>query len=111
LRNDSENKNRWLAIDLRGKSSNRDGVGAMIEITAGGRKQIAEVHSGRGYQGHHGSRIHFGVGENTTVESVRVSWIGGDSQLLQEVDTNQVIQVEESSKESTNSRERGGSRP
>ena len=111
LRNDSDNNNRWLAIDLRGTSSNRDGVGAMVEIKAGGKPQIAEVHSGRGYQGHHGSRIHFGVGENKTVESVRISWIGGASQLLQGVETNQVIQVEEASPDPKTNRVQGRSRP
>ena len=38
---------------------------------------IDEVHSGRGYQSHHGTRLHFGLGRRTRVERIEVRWIGG----------------------------------
>ena len=43
--------------------TNRDGVGARVKVAAGDLVQIDEVHSGRGYQSHFGSRLYFGFGK------------------------------------------------
>ena len=62
LRNESAAGNHWLQVRLRGVKTNRDGVGARVKVVAGDLVQIDEVHSGRGYQSHCGSRLHFGLG-------------------------------------------------
>lgn len=49
LRNDTESVHHWIQVELRGTQANRDGVGSHVRVTAGGRTQLAEVHSGRGY--------------------------------------------------------------
>jgi hypothetical protein len=68
LRNESPRGNHWLQVRLRGVKSNRDGVGARVRVTAGDAVHIAEVLSGRGYQSHFGSRLHFGLGKHTLVD-------------------------------------------
>lgn len=82
LRNDSVSKNHWLQISLNGTSTNRDGVGARVRVTAGNQKWIEEVHSGRGYQSHFGSRLHFGLGAHESVEQVEVRWPNGKTELF-----------------------------
>ena len=77
LRNTSAFRNHWLEIELRGTRANRDAVGARVAVTAAGRTWIDEVHSGRGYQSHWGSRLHFGLGEATQVDRIDVRWPGG----------------------------------
>ena len=62
LRNETANQNHWLQLRLRGVKTNRDGVGARVRVVAGELAQVDEVHSGRGYQSHFGSRLHFGLG-------------------------------------------------
>jgi len=69
--------NHWLQLLLKGTQSNRDGVGAKVEVLAGGTRFVDEVHSGRGYQSHFGTRLHFGLGASDTVERITVRWIGG----------------------------------
>lgn len=91
LRNDTTNKNHWLQIQLRGSKTNRDGVGARVKVTAGDLVQIDEVHSGRSYQGHHGSRLHFGLGKHKKVDKIEVSWIGGGKDIVKNVNVNQLI--------------------
>ena len=71
LRNASETGNHWLQIRLRGVKSNRDGVGARVYVVAGDLKQMDEVHSGRGYQSHWGTRLHFGLAKNKRVDAHR----------------------------------------
>lgn len=77
LRNTSPGTNHWLQIELRGTRSNRDAVGARVTLAAGGRTWIDEVHSGRGYQSHWGSRLHFGLGEADHVDRLEVRWPTG----------------------------------
>ncbi|MFO7903010.1 MAG: CRTAC1 family protein [Planctomycetota bacterium] len=89
LRNDSSGSSRWLQIRLQGTTSSRDAVGAHVRVVTSGRSQLAEVHSGRGYQGHFGTRLHFGLGGADQVERVEVSWIGGGSTCVTDLKANQ----------------------
>jgi enediyne biosynthesis protein E4 len=95
LRNDTQNNHHWLQIRLRGVRSNRDGVGAHVRVTAGGCTQLAEVHSGRGYQSHFGTRLHFGLGTADRVQRIEVRWIGGGVDLIENVAANQKLVITE----------------
>jgi hypothetical protein len=77
--------------------TNRDGIGARVEIVAGDLTQIDEVHSGRSYQSHYGTRLHFGLGRRDRVDRVEVRWIGGGIDRLQDVDADQRITIVEGS--------------
>ncbi len=84
LRNDSPHAGRhWLQVELRGTSSSRDGVGSRVTLVSGDLTLVDEVHSGRGYQGHFGTRLHFGLGPRNRVERVEVRWLGGSPEVFQ----------------------------
>jgi len=91
LRNTSNNRNHWLQIELRGVKANRDGVGARVKVVAGDLTQIDEKHSGRGYQSHFGSRLHFGLGTRDRVDRVEVRWPGGGTDVFQNVAVDQLV--------------------
>lgn len=93
LRNDTDNQNHWLGIRLQGKASNRDGIGAHVRIVAGELAQLAEVHSGRGYQSHFGLRLHFGLGKYTRVDSIEVHWIGGGRDVLKDLPVDRYMTI------------------
>ncbi len=95
LRNDSVNKNHWLQLSMRGSSSNRDGVGARVRVFSGDQILVDEVHSGRGYQSHYGSRLNFGLGRNDQVEQIEVHWPNGKIEKLGKFKANQILQVQE----------------
>jgi hypothetical protein len=95
LRNESETGNHWLQLQLRGVKSNRDGVGARIKVVAGDLAQIDEVHSGRGYQSHFGSRLHFGLGPQSKVDRVEVHWPGGDVEFFENVPVDRLVVLTE----------------
>src|SRR5688572_9125001 len=73
-RNDGGNRNHWIGFRLQGTRSNRNAIGARVELEAGGRKQIAEVRSGGNYISHDDMRVHFGLGDTQRVDRVRVRW-------------------------------------
>jgi hypothetical protein len=95
LRNESPAGNHWLQIQLRGVKTNRDGVGASVRVVAGDLTQTDEVHSGRGYQSHWGSRLHFGLGKRDRVDRIEVRWIGGGVDVLENLPTDQCLTVVE----------------
>jgi hypothetical protein len=100
LRNDSPNKHHWIGLELRGKSTNRDAVGVRVEVVAGDLTQVDEVRSGRGYQSHFGSRLHFGLGGRDRVDMIRVHWpaVGTRKRhvsVLENVAVDRVVRIEE----------------
>jgi hypothetical protein len=77
---ENRSSHHWLQVRLRGTRTNRDGVGAQVWVRAGEHPLVAEVHAGRGYQSHFGSRLHFGLGDASQVEHVEVRWLGGSAE-------------------------------
>ncbi len=95
LRNESPGAHHWIQIRLRGVRSNRDGVGARVTVVSGDLSQVAEVHSGRGYQSHFGLRLHFGLGDRNRVDRVEVRWIGGGTDVVEEIEVDQCLTIVE----------------
>jgi hypothetical protein len=95
LRNESPGDRHWLQVRLRGTKANSDGVGAKVTVAAGELVQVAEVHSGRGYQGHFGTRLHFGLGGREKVDRIEVRWPGGKTDVLGDVEIDRLLTVTE----------------
>jgi enediyne biosynthesis protein E4 len=100
LRNDSPNNHHWIDLELNGKYSNRDAVGVRVEVLAGDLIQVDEVRSGRGYQSHFGTRLHFGLAARKRVDKIRVHWpaVGkrkGHVAVFESVEVNRVVRIEE----------------
>jgi enediyne biosynthesis protein E4 len=77
LHNETNDRGHFISLALEGTTSNRDGVGTRITITAGGRRQVAQRCGGGSYQSASDPRIHFGLGASTSVESVEIHWPSG----------------------------------
>ena len=84
---------RWLAVKLAGVTSNRDGLGARIELTADGETQMRQV-APTGYLAQAPTTCHFGVGDAAEVV-VTVTWPSGIVQEFPVYDLNRVIEVVE----------------
>jgi hypothetical protein len=95
LRNESSPTKHWLQVRLRGVNANRDAVGARVKVVAAGREQVAEVHSGRGYQSHFGSRLTFGLGQSRRVDRLEVHWPGGGLSLMEGLAADQELTLVE----------------
>jgi hypothetical protein len=89
------NRNHWLQVDLRGVSSNRDGVGARLVMNAGGKTQRRMQRNGVHSGGQDHQRIHFGLGSATTVQSLEVIWPGGTRQVEYGLPVDQVVRIVE----------------
>ncbi len=80
--NDGGETNAWIAFRLDGKASNREGIGARIRVSAGGRTQSASVRSATGYCSQSQLPVVFGLGSTERVEKVEVIWPSGRTQEL-----------------------------
>ena len=91
FRNDGGNQNNWLKILTIGKTSNRNGIGARIELTAGKSRQIREVISGSSYLSQSSLEVEFGLGQIGKIERIQILWPSGFKQNLTNVDVNQKL--------------------
>jgi hypothetical protein len=94
-RNDIGSRRAWLQVELVGTESNSDGIGAIVEVRAGGRTQIRHAHAGSAYASQHSGRLHFGLGAADTVESITVHWPSGAVDEHVDVTVNQGVRVTE----------------
>jgi len=77
LRNDGGNRNHWIEVRLVGTRSNRDGIGALVKVSAGGMKWVDEAKGGGSYQSAHDPRLHFGLGDAGRFDSIEIQWPSG----------------------------------
>lgn len=95
--NTNTDGNNWLKVTLEGTTSNRMGIGSWIEISLGGNKQYRYTLNGEGYTSQNSGAEFFGLGNNTTVDYVKVTWLSGVEDILYNVSSNQKLHIVESS--------------
>ena len=101
LRNDlgescDHESHNWLTIGLAGSRSNRDAIGARVEIQTGGKSQVRLIRGGGSYLSASDRRLHFGLGSSDRVDTVTVLWPSGHRQTIESVAANQYIEIIES---------------
>ena len=89
------NGNHWIMIDLVGTASNRDGIGSIVRVTAGGITQVRVQDGGVHERGQNHSRLHFGLAKNAQIDKITVQWPSGRIQELTGEKANQVIRMTE----------------
>ncbi len=80
LRNDGGNRRRFIGVILVGGAGNRDGVGARVTVTAGGRSQTLVRAGGTSYLSASDPRLLFGLQDAARVEELEVRWPSGRSE-------------------------------
>lgn len=97
FRNDGGNQKNWIAIELEGTQSNRDAIGAVVRVTAGGVTRTGVVKTGSSYCSQSQLRLTFGLGDLRQVESIEVEWPSGKMQPIRRASINKILQIKEDS--------------
>jgi hypothetical protein len=101
LRNQGGTRNHWLTLQLEGRKSNRDGIGAEVKIvSASGAPQYATVSTSGSYLSACDRRVHFGLGVDAAVKTIEIHWPSGTVQRLENVTANQILAIVEPSQAS-----------
>ena len=95
LRNDGGNANHWLEILLIGTKSNRDGVGARVKVSAGNLVLYDQRKGGMSYQSAQDPRLHFGLGQNSSIDSIEIAWPSGMNTKLSNIKADQILAIKE----------------
>ncbi|MEM7384028.1 MAG: ASPIC/UnbV domain-containing protein [Verrucomicrobiota bacterium] len=81
LRNASGKSGSFVGIGLRGTTGNRDAIGARVEVhLRNDRPLIRTLHAGDGFLAQSSKWLHFGLGNDPTIEKITVRWPGGPSE-------------------------------
>jgi len=96
LRNVSADHNHWVGLLLiGGPKSPRDAVGSTVYLTANGMRQRGDVMSGGSFESSNDFRMHFGLGEGTTVEKVEIRWPDGAKETYSLPSVDRYFAIEE----------------
>ncbi|MEM6697320.1 MAG: CRTAC1 family protein, partial [Bacteroidota bacterium] len=95
-KNELEDQQNWIKVNLQGNLSNRDGYGSHLRIVLGDRSLIREADGGSSYLSHSSKEVHFGLGESTTIDSLIISWPSGQQDIYTNVESNQNLLAIES---------------
>jgi enediyne biosynthesis protein E4 len=93
LRNESQTDHHWLQVQLHRPETNRFAIGAQVRVVTGDRSQLGISISGRGYQSHFGTRIHFGLGTHSSVDLIEVRWPDGQLETFQSDGVDRLIKL------------------
>jgi hypothetical protein len=87
--------NHSLRIKLLGTKSNRDGIGAVVRMTAGNGTQSQMLRSGSSYLSSSELVLTFGLAGHLQADSVEVRWPSGQTDHLKNVAAGQIVTVRE----------------
>ncbi len=94
--NTTNTTNHFITFNLTGASSNIDAIGARVTIYGPWGKQVREVRAGESYGTANSMQIHFGLGQNTSVDSARIDWPSHEQTHLTSLSADQFVTAVES---------------
>ena len=91
----SEDNTHFINIRLQGLNKNTEAIGAKVYVTANGVTQLQEMHAGGGFLTGSPAELHFGLGSDTTVDSIRIVWPRPNyvEHTLHDIDADQFITI------------------
>jgi hypothetical protein len=98
-RNTTEPRGHWIAFRLRGKPSNRDGLGAVLKVTLpDGRVLYNHAQTSVGYACSSEPLIRFGLGPDAIISALEIRWPDGSVQTLHGVKADRIVEIEEAAR-------------
>jgi hypothetical protein len=88
-------RQKYVALKLRGTSSNRDAIGALVRLRVGKTVMVQQVNPAGGYLAQSSRVLHFGLGDRTKVDRIEIRWPRGIVQTLENPALNTVLQIQE----------------
>ncbi len=95
LRNERGNVRSWIGLELVGKRSPRDPLGAEVLIQTAGKTLRRSVRCGESYLCSHDRRVLVGLGEDAGPVTVELRWPSGGREIVKELQTGRYHRIEE----------------
>ena len=97
LQNEGGNRSNSILVRTVGSSSNRDGIGARLKLSVGGKTLVREVKAGSSYLAQNDLRVHFGLGNATKADRLEIRWPSGAVDTIESIEANQILTIREGS--------------
>lgn len=97
-KNDQQNSNHWIELELKGTVSNADAIGAKVVLDWNGQKQVQVVTAGLGFASQNEHRLHFGLNTSKKVEKVTIYWPSGEVTTITDPQVDQLHVIKEKEK-------------
>jgi hypothetical protein len=95
FRNDGGNKNHWIRLRLKGRTSNRDGIGAKVVLQAGDHEDRRQHFPAKGYLSSVEFPLTFGLGRAERADAVTITWPSGQKTELKDLKAGKLYVVDE----------------
>ena len=92
LENTTKNKN-YIELDFIYKDSNIEGIGSKVIIYTNKKRQLKQLFKSRGFMSSFESKIHFGLGQTKTIDSLEIIWPNNEVQIIKNPEINQSLSV------------------
>ena len=89
--------NHWVQFALEGTKSNRTAIGAQVRLTAGGMTRLQFISGGNSFAGQSSNRVHFGLGDVSTIDQIEVRWPNGDHEVFKGIAVDKLQKIVEGS--------------
>ena len=100
FRNEGGNHNHWIRVVLagNGKTSNRDAIGAKLELTADGSTCHRQLFPAKSYLSSVELPVTFGLGQLDHADELSITWPSGKVTTLKNLEADRSYRVEENQK-------------
>jgi enediyne biosynthesis protein E4 len=88
-------KAHYLTVSLRGRASNRLGIGARLTATVSGRELTRELYPLNSFHSQMPSRVHFGLGDASKIDRLTVRWPSGTVQTFEDLAADRHVVIAE----------------
>ncbi len=88
IQNENEENNNWINFHLEGVSDSKDALGVRIELFSSNQIQNRIKRYGRSYGVQFSNQLHFGLGNSSIVDSIRIYWLTGEPETLYNLEPN-----------------------
>lgn len=95
--NKPENSGNWVSIILEGYTDNKNGLGSKVILYENGNARMKELNSGGSHASSNSKRIHFGIDQNSKIDSVQIHWPNQSKSLLKDIPINNFIRIRQDS--------------
>jgi hypothetical protein len=95
LQNDGGNRGNSILVRTIGSRSNRDGVGARLKLSVGGKILLRDVKAGSSYLAQNDLRVHFGLGSAQKADRLEIRWPSGAVDTIADIEANHILTVRE----------------
>lgn len=87
----TQQNNNYIKLNFLGPDANKAGIGVKVVVHCSGKSQVQELVSARGFMGGMDKTLHFGLGKETKMDSLEVTWPDGKVQKLNGLNANQTL--------------------